>query len=94
MNYDEAVCQRHCFQKMNVFVGTLDLSESAYHYYLDMACKIQVDILSCTDKPKTITDSAMQALHDWGSPKAGPHGAHQWPALLRMLDTTHSDYKA
>ena len=35
MSYDEAVCQRHCFQKMNVFVGTLDLSESAYHYYLD-----------------------------------------------------------
>lgn len=64
-----------------------------YHYYLEMACKIQVDILSCTDNPIEITDEALAPLLEWGSPKNGPQGAHQWPALMRMLDKKHPDYR-
>lgn len=74
-------------------VGRTAAEAFAYHYYLEMACKIQVDILSCTDRPKSITTEAMQALHEWGSPNAGPHGANQWPALMRMLDKTQSDFR-
>ena len=74
-------------------VGRTAAEAFTYHYYLEMACKIQVDILSSTDNPIVISDDAMEALHDWGSPENGPHGEFQWPALLRMLERTQPDYK-
>lgn len=74
-------------------VGRTAAEAFTYHYYLEMACKIQVDVLSCTDHPISITDDAMKALNDWGSPDAGPHGDHQWPALIRMLDQTQNDFR-
>ena len=74
-------------------VGRTAAEAFMYHYYLEMACKVQVDILSCTDRPKHISEDAMKALHDWGAPNAGPHGGHQWPALLRMLDETQGDFR-
>jgi ribulose-5-phosphate 4-epimerase/fuculose-1-phosphate aldolase len=74
-------------------VGRTAAEAFAYHYFLEMACKIQVDILSCTDKPVRITDEAMQALHHWGSPESGPQGENQWPALMRMLDREQPDYR-
>jgi ribulose-5-phosphate 4-epimerase/fuculose-1-phosphate aldolase len=74
-------------------VGRSAAEAFAYHYYLEMACKIQVDILSCTRQPIRIDDEAMQALHKWGSPAAGPQGEIQWPALMRMLEREHPDYR-
>ncbi len=74
-------------------VGRTAAEAFLYHYYLEMACKIQVDILAGTDAPVRITDDAMGALHAWGDPAVGPHGATQWPALLRMLDRTQPDYR-
>ena len=74
-------------------VGRTAAEVFAYHYYLEMACKIQVDILSCTNHPIRITDDALQALHQWGSPESGPQGEIQWPALMRMLDREQSDYR-
>ena len=74
-------------------VGRTAAEAFAYHYYLEMACKIQVDILSSTQNPIAISSQAMEALHEWGDPENGPHGAHQWPALLRMLERTQPDYK-
>jgi len=74
-------------------VGRSAAEAFAYHYFLEMACKIQVDILSCTNDPIRIDETAMQALHDWGSPGTGPQGQVQWPALLRILDREHPDYK-
>ncbi len=74
-------------------VGRTAAEAFAYHYYLEMACKIQVDILSCTDHPVRITDAAMRALHQWGSPENGPQGEIQWPALMRMLDREQPDYR-
>jgi len=78
--------------------GLLAVGRSAaevfmYHYYLEMACKIQVDILSCTITPIEITDEAMAPLLDWGNPANGPQGEHQWPALMRMLDRKYPDYR-
>ncbi len=74
-------------------VGRTAAEAFTYHYFLEMACKVQVDILSCTSNPITITDDAMQALHDWGSPAAGPHGQNHWDALMRMLDDRQPDYR-
>jgi ribulose-5-phosphate 4-epimerase/fuculose-1-phosphate aldolase len=74
-------------------VGRTAAEAFAYHYYLEMACKIQVDILSCTEQPIEIAEQAMQALHDWGSPLNEPQGASKWPALMRMLERTQSDFR-
>lgn len=74
-------------------VGRTAAEAFIYHYYLEMACKIQVDILGATDKPIRITDDAMAALHDWGSPANGPQGGIQWPSLMRMLDRTVPEYR-
>lgn len=74
-------------------VGRSAAEAFVYHYYLEMACKIQVDILGATDHPTQITADAMEALHDWGDPKNGPHGKVQWPALMRMLDRTVPEYR-
>lgn len=74
-------------------VGRTAAEAFIYHYYLEMACKIQIDILGATDKPIMITDDAMSALRDWGSPKIGPHGGIQWAALLRMLDRTVPEFR-
>ena len=77
----------------SLVVGRTAAEAITYHYYLEMACKIQVDILSCTDRPKFIADNAMDALHDWGAPSAGPHGTHQWPGLMRLLDETQAGFR-
>ena len=74
-------------------VGRTAAEAFLYHYYLEMACKIQVDILAGTDKPIEITPDAMAALHDWGAPTNGPHGGVQWPSLMRMLDRTVPEYR-
>lgn len=74
-------------------VGRTAAEAFVYHYYLEMACKIQVDILAGTDEPVRITDDAMDALLVWGAPENGPHGQTQWPSLLRMLDRTVPDFR-
>lgn len=74
-------------------VGRTAAEAFCYHYMLEMACKIQVDILSCTDAPVEIETEAMQALDDWGSPASGLQGEHQWHALLRLLERRYPDYR-
>ena len=75
-------------------VGRTAAEAFIYHYYLEMACKIQVDVLAATDNPIRITDDAMAALHDWGSPADGPQGGIQWPSLMRMLERTAPEYRS
>ena len=74
-------------------VGRTAAEAFTYHYFLEMACKIQVDILNGCDRPIAITEDAMAALHDWGDPANGPHGDHQWPALLRLLERKCPEYR-
>jgi ribulose-5-phosphate 4-epimerase/fuculose-1-phosphate aldolase len=74
-------------------VGRTAAEVFKYHYMLEMACKIQVDILSCTDQPIEIRPQAFQALLDWGNPQSGLKGGHHWDALMRMLERTQPDYK-
>lgn len=75
-------------------VGRTAAEAFLYHYYLEMACKIQVDILATADKPIEITDDALSALHDWGAPENGPHGGIQWAPLMRMLDRTVPEFRS
>lgn len=74
-------------------VGRTAAEVFMYHYYLEMACKVQVDILSCTDTPIEISAEALAPLLDWGNPENGHQGEHQWPALMRMIDKKHPDYR-
>lgn len=75
-------------------VGRTAAEAFIYHYYLEMACKIQVDILGATNRPIEITEEAMAALHEWGAPENGPHGEVQWPSLIRMLDRTVPEFRS
>ena len=77
--------------------GLLALGRTAaevfmYHYHLEAACKIQVDVLGATQDPILIPDAAMEPLLAWGAPENGPHGGHVWPALLRRLEREHPGY--
>lgn len=64
-----------------------------YHYYLEAACRIQVDTLAMTREPVTITPEALAPLLAWGDPANGPKGALQWAAMLRLLERTAPDYR-
>lgn len=74
-------------------VGRTAAEAFKYHYMLEMACKIQVDVLSGTDQPILVDAQAQQALLNWGAPESGLKGEHHWPALLRMLERTQPNYK-
>ncbi len=74
-------------------VGRTAAEAFYYHYYLEMACKVQVDVLAGTDNPIRIPDDALKPLMEWGDPANGPHGDVEWPALMRMLDRKHPDFR-
>ena len=74
-------------------VGRTAAEAFVYHYYLEMACKVQVDILSSVEKPIEIPADAVKALNDWGDPEEGLQGEHQWGALMRMLDRIAPDFR-
>ena len=58
-----------------------------YMYYMEMSCKIQVDVLTSGTEymiPRRTRPS--RGLREYGRPKEEPRGAREWPGLLRMLD--------
>jgi ribulose-5-phosphate 4-epimerase/fuculose-1-phosphate aldolase len=62
-------------------------------YYLDRACKNQIDILSTGKKIITPSDDIMEfAASQYDDPRF-ELGKHEWPALLRLLDKNNSIYK-
>ena len=63
------------------------------HYYLEMACKVQVDVLASGRDFVLPGESAIAALSAWGKPKAEPYGDVDWQAALRLLDRKDSSYK-
>lgn len=64
-----------------------------YHYMLEMACKIQIDVLHATDKTIEIAPEACAPLIEYGNPESGLKGENQWPALIRMLDRKQPDFR-
>ena len=62
-------------------------------YYLDRACKNQIDILSMRQKIIIPSDNIMEfAAGQYEDPRF-QLGKHEWPALLRLLDKNNSIYK-
>ena len=62
-------------------------------YYLDRACKNQIDVLSTGMKMDIPTNNIMNyAAEQYDDPRF-KLGKHEWPALLRLLDKKKSKYK-
>ena len=61
-------------------------------YYLDRACKNQIDTMSTGMKLKVPSDNIMDfAAGQYDDPRF-KLGKHEWPALLRLLDDNKSIY--
>lgn len=66
-----------------------------YLYFLEMSCKIQVDVLSSGQEPILVSDDIVQELfHDGGVPETPPQGIRVWLAMTRMLDRQGIDYRS
>ena len=62
-------------------------------YYLEMACKIQVDVLASGQKMVLASDEVVQGLfEDSGAPAREPSGTRVWPSMLRMLERKGEAY--
>ncbi len=60
-------------------------------YYLDRACRVHNAALA-TGAPLRCVAAETQALTARQFRQASPPGAHEWPALLRLLDRDEPDY--
>lgn len=66
-----------------------------YLYYLEMACKIQVDVLASGQKMVLASDEIVQGLYDGsGAPDQPPTGVRVWPNMLRLLDCKDDSYRS
>ncbi len=65
-----------------------------YLYYLEMACKIQVDVLASGQEPLLVSQEIVDGLFtEGGAPEAEPGGVRVWPNMLRMLDKMDDSYR-
>ncbi len=64
-----------------------------YHYYLEMACKAQVDILRSGVEPIEMSAEAVKSLNREVALADRAWGEMEWPALIRMLDRKDPSYK-
>ncbi|MGI9319009.1 MAG: class II aldolase/adducin family protein, partial [bacterium] len=65
-----------------------------YLYYLEMACKIQVDVLASGQKPILAEKDIVDGLfHDRGMPEQQPGGARCWISAVRMLERQGIEFR-
>jgi len=64
-----------------------------YLYYLEMSCKIQVDVMACGAERIEPDEQVVRGLNDYGNPGPEPKGAREWPGLLRQLDRIDPSYR-
>lgn len=64
-----------------------------YMYYMEMSCKIQVDVLAAGSDYILPPDEATKGLREYGKPTEEPRGAREWPGLLRMLDRMDPSFR-
>ncbi|MDH3666881.1 MAG: class II aldolase/adducin family protein [Paracoccaceae bacterium] len=63
-------------------------------YYLEMACKIQMDVLASGREPVLVSDAIVDGLYcESGMPENEPSGARAWSSMIRMLDRKESDFR-
>jgi ribulose-5-phosphate 4-epimerase/fuculose-1-phosphate aldolase len=61
-------------------------------YYLDRACKVQIDLLNTNQDIIKPSENLLEfAAGQYNDPKY-QLGKHEWPALKRMLDKNNSIY--
>jgi len=65
-----------------------------YHYFLQRACEIQVDVLRSGERCILPAEEAVQGLSEWGAPRAKPWGDVQWKALVTMLERRDPSFKS
>ena len=61
-------------------------------YYLDRACKNQIDVLSTGMEPNIPSDNLMEYAAGQYEDQRFQLGKHEWSALLRLLDDKNSIY--
>lgn len=64
-----------------------------YLYYLEMSCKIQVDVLASGQEMIVPDQAAIEPLAKYGAWSEEPRAAREWPSLLRMLDRIDPSYR-
>ena len=64
-----------------------------YLYHLEIACKIQVDVLKGGEDYIVPSQQAIADLQREGCPGETPLGNNEWPALIRMLDRKDPSYR-
>ncbi|MAP11201.1 MAG: class II aldolase [Gammaproteobacteria bacterium] len=65
-----------------------------YLYYLEMACKIQVDVLASGQKPILLDQRMVEGLFSDGDvPNKQPGGVKVWEPLMHMLDRKGEEYR-
>jgi len=63
-------------------------------YNLEMACKIQVDVLASGQEPILAGDDIVDGLFRHGGvPENEPPGVRVWPAMIRMLDRKDASFR-
>ena len=64
-------------------------------YWLEMACRAQVDAMACNTPlhvpPQTVVE---KTNHLYRPPVRRPFGVMEWPAMLRLLDGRDESYKS
>jgi ribulose-5-phosphate 4-epimerase/fuculose-1-phosphate aldolase len=64
-----------------------------YHYFLQMACEIQIAVTGTAQEFLSASAQSVQSLSAWGKPRRKPWGNTQWEALMRLLDRTCPDFR-
>ncbi len=64
-----------------------------YLYYLEIACKIQVDLLASGEEPVIPSEQAIEDLQQEGRPGDQPLGETEWPAMIRLLERKDPSYR-
>jgi ribulose-5-phosphate 4-epimerase/fuculose-1-phosphate aldolase len=65
-----------------------------YLYYLEMACKIQVDVLASGEEPILASKETVEGLFRFGgAPQEYPPGVRVWPAAIRILQRKGANYE-
>ncbi len=61
-------------------------------YYLEQACRIQIDLMAAGGKLTRLSDNVLQHTSEQFAHPDVPCGDREWPALLRLLDAKYPGY--
>ena len=65
-----------------------------YLYYLEMACKIQVDVLASGQEPVLVDEKIVESMFRDRTTAGGiPRGARCWTSAVRMLDRQEGGFR-